>query len=406
MSGTMPQQPPPQLPPQVMAMLMQQAMQRGQMPAGAGPPPPQMQGPMGMPNVPNPGQGGAPPMPPPGAAGMPPPGGMMPPGQMPQMAPRMPPPGMPPGQMPGPGPGQMQAPAPNAFSPPPAAALAQKGRFGDSVMAHMAPGEIAVPPEIQTPQLMAIIRQAFARAGVNPAMFTAGSQTASRNPQTGAPEFSLLSALLPVVGGVTGGVLGGPVGAAIGGGAGGAASGALSGMTPTQIAVMGLGGAAGGYLGAPSGAAPTAGVGDATAALGSQGANNFEAAQAARMAGGDTPAGMGLGQFAGSTGSAASGAGAAAGNQGLLGGLIPQSVSNLPWKAGLYAGGGAGLAGALTPGNPSSGVPSGFNNPLPALNPNFNALRGANTSSTPTFQGYNPYAAATGSPFTFYQPNT
>ena len=390
----------PQMSPAVVAMI-QQMMQQGRgMPQAQGPMQPQ-------PPMPPPSPGGmpgAPPMPPAGAMPMQPPGAPpgMPPGGPPMgappmgaMPPRMPPPGMPPGQMPGPGPGQMQQGPmpPNPFQG--AQGLAAKGRFGDSVLAHMAPGEIAIPPEIQNQQLMSAIRQAFGRVGVNPSTFTAGSPQNSQNPATGAPEFSLLASLLPVVGAIGGSFipgLGTGVGAALGGAAGGAASGALQGgLTPTQIAMMGLGGAAGGYLGGGgvgslmSGGSTAAGAG-ASAAIPDAGAGG---------------ASLGTNPNTGAPIFSPSGIPTSSTGSGILGG-----ITNLPWKAGFGAGTGAALGGALTPGAPSSGLPSGFNNPLPPLNPNFNQLRGAGTSSTPSFTNYNPYTSVTqpGQGYTFYKP--
>ena len=66
-------------------------------------------------------------------------------------------------------------------------------------------------------------------------------------------------------------------------------------------------------------------------------------------------------------------------------------------KPGLWAGTGASLASMLAPQQQTDPlVAAGFNKPLPPLNPNFNQLRGANTTSMPQFQNYNPYAAVTG----------
>jgi hypothetical protein len=104
--------------------------------------------------------------------------------------------------------------------------MAAQGRMGDSMMAHLTPGEVAVPPQVQTPELMRALQQAFGQAGVAPEQFTAGSPFSSTNPQTGAPEFSLWSALLPVLGAAAGSFipgLGTAAGAALGGAAGGAA---------------------------------------------------------------------------------------------------------------------------------------------------------------------------------------
>jgi len=62
-------------------------------------------------------------------------------------------------------------------------------------------------------------------------------------------------------------------------------------------------------------------------------------------------------------------------------------------KPGLYAGLGAGIGQALAP-NSGSALPSGFNNPLPAVNPSL--ARGTGNATTPQFSQYNPYASVSG----------
>lgn len=123
------------------------------------------------------------------------------------------PPQMPPGAPPGAG-----APSPGMGGPPPAMApqgapqaapqrrytpqeMAALGRYGDKVIAHLTPGEIEVPPQVQTPKLLVELRKAFTKAGVSPAQFTAGSPQSSTNPQTGVPEYNFLSALMPMLAG-------------------------------------------------------------------------------------------------------------------------------------------------------------------------------------------------------------
>lgn len=307
--------------------------------------------------------------------------GGTPPGMPGQPSPQMQPPmgGMPGG-------GQMGAPPP---IPQPGAAqqLAQQGRFGDSIVAHVTPGEISVPPQIQTPELLAALKQAFARAGVSLPQFTAGSPQTAHNPATGAPELSLWSALLPILGTVAGGLIGGiptlglgaPAGAAIGGGLGGAAGGAIDHQTPLGIGLSALGGAAGGYLGAPAEAV----VGAAPAATAGAGGIGSDAAASALASGAGTAAPNAFAVPA--AGSGVSGIGASL-------------KSAMPYlKGGTYAGVGSALGGALAP--PSVSDPlgaAGFKKPLPPLNPNFNALRGSGQVSTPQFAGYNPYAAVSG----------
>jgi hypothetical protein len=72
------------------------------------------------------------------------------------------------------------------------------------------------------------------------------------------------------------------------------------------------------------------------------------------------------------------------------------------FKMGMGAGTGAAVGGMLAPQGNTSPLPPGFNNPLPPVNPNFNALRGSNQTSTPSFQGYNPYTSATQGGYSFY----
>jgi hypothetical protein len=131
--------------------------------------------------------------------------------------------------------------------------MAKMGRYGDSVLAHMTPGEMAVPPEVQTPQVMHALTNAFRSMGVSPQMFQAGSPNASTNPQTGANEFSILGALLPVLGAIGGSMIMPGIGTAIGGGLGGAAGGMYDKAGGMGTALEALGGAAGGFLGGGGG---------------------------------------------------------------------------------------------------------------------------------------------------------
>lgn len=353
-----------QLPPQVMQMLMQRMQQQkamGGMPGGGGPmpqqAPPQMAPPGGM-------QGGMPGAPPPRPPMMAPPGG----GQAP-----MAPPGGSGGAAGGPPP---TGPAPMGQGAPPQpgqqhmtpAEMAAKGRFGDQIVGHLTPGEVQVPPQVQTPQLMHMLQQAFAKAGVSPAQFTAGSPDSSHNPATGAPEYSLLAALLPILGGAAGSFipgLGTGIGAALGGAAGGAAGGLVDHTGAAGTALSALGGGLGGLVGG-------GGVGGSGAAasvpedVDIAGNTIPGAANAASSAASSTPFG---------------------GNSSYMNALRP----------GLGAGLGSAVGGMLAPQpSASSALPPGFNNPMPALNKNFNSLLGNGQSSTPSFAGYNPYSAATG----------
>jgi hypothetical protein len=68
--------------------------------------------------------------------------------------------------------------------------LSQYGRYGDSMMAHVAPGEAIVPREVmdQNPQLLNAIAQAIRDAGADPSAYIVGHGM-KINPETGQPEF-------------------------------------------------------------------------------------------------------------------------------------------------------------------------------------------------------------------------
>jgi hypothetical protein len=125
-----------------------------------------------------------------GRPAMPPGAGMQP--TMPQ---RMPPPVTPRG-MPPFDPSRVIRPVDNQSIQQAAAA----GRGGDSMMAHMTPGEIAVPPQVQTPEVLAALDRAFVAKGANPTSYQAGNPDQRINPDTGAPEFGFFSldSLLPI----------------------------------------------------------------------------------------------------------------------------------------------------------------------------------------------------------------
>ncbi len=71
--------------------------------------------------------------------------------------------------------------------------MAQYGRNGDTMMAHVAPGEMVVPPEVlqRSPEVARGLGMAFADAGADPLRYTVGSGQNSINPVTGEPEFFL-----------------------------------------------------------------------------------------------------------------------------------------------------------------------------------------------------------------------
>lgn len=282
------------------------------------------------------------------------------------------------------------------------AEMAQMGRFGDSVVAHLAPGEITIPPEIQTPQLMRAIMQAFHNVGVSPAQFTVGTPQNSHNPATGAPEFNLMTSILPAALGAIGSLFLGPevlapmlaigstAAGAIGGGLGTAAGALLAGESPEQSIMSGVGGAAGSYLGSGI----TGAAGDA---LSSSGATPATTAATDASMGAANP-------FSDAGTTLTNAAPAAASGAGSGGGLL----GNLHIGSGLGGAIGSSLGGmlgsALTPGPTSAAAqePAGFNNPMGPLNTNFNQILGNGNASRPSFTGYDPFASVTGQPFNFY----
>ena len=71
--------------------------------------------------------------------------------------------------------------------------MAAMGRYGDTQMAHVAPGEMVVPGPVlnANPGLRAGIITAIGQQGVDPTRYMVGSPTGSYNPMTGRQEFFL-----------------------------------------------------------------------------------------------------------------------------------------------------------------------------------------------------------------------
>jgi hypothetical protein len=359
-----------------------------------------------------------------------PPGGMPPQGQMPPGAPpqqppqpppqlaasRMMPPGAPQGGMP-PGLAQLagaggQGGRPN-LSPQ---EMAHLGRGGDTLVAHLTPGEIEVPPQVQTPKLLADLREAFGKVGASPQQFTAGSPQSSVNPQSGIPEYNIWSAILPAALGLGGaflapellpaamagyGGLAAAGGAALGSGIGTAATGGNLG----QSALSALGAGAGTYIGG-GGLNGLMGGGEAAKTAASN------AAGAAGSAGGAAGAGSSAPLGGGSIYSEA--AGPPMQNSPGLNPLGSGFLGGTPLTKGQLTGLGLGSVGASllgpsllsqsgTAATPNPALPAGFKDHMPAVNPNYQQLLGNNGAAVrPQFAGYNPYAAVTGSPYNFF----
>ena len=67
------------------------------------------------------------------------------------------------------------------------------GRYGDTRMAHVAPGEMVVPRQVMqnNPQMAQGIASAISSEGVDPRRYMVGTPQNSMNPNTGQPEFFL-----------------------------------------------------------------------------------------------------------------------------------------------------------------------------------------------------------------------
>jgi hypothetical protein len=271
--------------------------------------------------------------------------------------------------------------------------LAAMGRLGDNAVAHLTKGEVTVPPQVQSSKVLATINKEMHKKGVDVSQFTVGSPNVSHNPQTGLPEQSFWSALLPILGGIGGTLLAPGIGtelgstlgasalAGIGGGVGSAVGGLASGESPMQAigsgALSGLGGYYGGQLLGPSAdatsqaasqsanqtginALPTAAAKEANQALLNQTADQLAAQPSLSNLYGAMPNGSNLGSAGGS----------------LFGGLVGQQLF------------GSGNS------NTSSSLPPGFNKPYtpPGQNPSAQTQLGYNTTKQPqaNFTGYNP----------------
>ena len=93
--------------------------------------------------------------------------------------------------------------------------MAAMGRYGDTQMAHVAPGEMVVPGQIlnKNPALKTGIMNALGQEGVNPNQYVVGSPMGNYNPMTGQQEFFLgplvagIGSLLGLGGAAAGGSL-------------------------------------------------------------------------------------------------------------------------------------------------------------------------------------------------------
>lgn len=69
--------------------------------------------------------------------------------------------------------------------------MAAMGRYGDTQMAHVAPGEMVVPGQVlnKNPALKNGIMNAIGQEGINPNQYVVGSPMGNYNPMTGQQEF-------------------------------------------------------------------------------------------------------------------------------------------------------------------------------------------------------------------------
>ncbi len=121
------------------------------------------------------------------------------------------------------------------------------GRFGDSELAHVTEGEIVIPLDVQTPELISFLKQSFQQAGVPFERYVVSDDESGDmgNPETGQSEFFLgkvgkiLGKAAPIIGAATGFPMAGQIAGAVLGGMGGeegasGASGGVSGMSPSR----------------------------------------------------------------------------------------------------------------------------------------------------------------------------
>jgi peptidoglycan L-alanyl-D-glutamate endopeptidase CwlK len=73
--------------------------------------------------------------------------------------------------------------------------LAHQGRGNDTEIAHVALGELVLPEILQSPEVMAAVRQAAAARNIPFERLRVGSPRNSINPNTGAPEFGILGGM-------------------------------------------------------------------------------------------------------------------------------------------------------------------------------------------------------------------
>ena len=160
-----------------------------------------------------------------------------------------------------------------------AAELAAQGRGGDSVLAHLTPGEVVLPAEMfDDPQFEATVESRFNELDLDPERYVVGMGIASLNANTGLEEFFLKKVgkffkkvvkkvapyagiiAAPFTGGASAALIGGLGGLASGKGLKGALAGAAGGFGASKLlgGIGSLAGAAG--TGASTGASTGGGL--------------------------------------------------------------------------------------------------------------------------------------------------
>lgn len=135
------------------------------------------------------------------------------------------------------------------------AEMAAAGRAGDTMMAHLTPGELTIPPAVQTPEVLGAFARAITEAGGDPSQYIAGSPDQSINPETGQPEFgwfdsvkNFFKPVASVIAPIAGYAIGGPIGAGVASGATNYLYNKDAGQALTAGGIAYLGAAAGEYM--------------------------------------------------------------------------------------------------------------------------------------------------------------
>lgn len=235
--------------------------------------------------------------------------------------------------------------------------LARKGRNGDTHVAHLADGEMIVPPVISDEVREALYQELLAN-GIDPEEYMVGSDQMSINPETGLPEFGFFKKVFKGVKSIAGFAL--PAAAML-----------IPGIGPVAGAALG---AAGGAL--SGGGLKGALLGGVTGGLGAGGANSIVSSlapglsQAATkgLSGALTGSVAGLASGAGVKGALLGGALGGTGGYIMGGGNIPGLGSmgdTIDWNDGTTSRiGGSGVLGSISKGTSALGnLVSGGTNP-------------------------------------------